>query len=84
MDGEPKNFEELLNFMPFGWEQKARELGALIRSREIKDARDLFPVHFLYLTGTPSFGKTATILQLEGNIHLNKNAVYERGTSGCA
>ncbi|MDR2618025.1 MAG: hypothetical protein LBC62_04060 [Treponema sp.] len=42
----------------------ARELGALMI--------------FLYLNSTPSFGKTAAVLQLEGNIHLNKNAVYER------
>jgi hypothetical protein len=64
--------------MPFGWEQKARELGALERSREIKDAKDLLLVNFLYLTSTPSFGKTAALLQLEGTIHLTKNAVYER------
>ncbi|MDR0760775.1 MAG: hypothetical protein LBF74_11830 [Treponema sp.] len=43
MDGELKNFEELLKLMPEGWEQKARELGALTRSREIKNAKDLFP-----------------------------------------
>jgi hypothetical protein len=78
MDGELKNFEELLGLMPFGWEQKAWELGALERSREIKDAKDLLLVNFLYLTSTPSFGKTAAILQLEGNIHLTKTAVYER------
>jgi hypothetical protein len=30
------------------------------------------------LTGTPAFGKTAALLQLEGNIHLTKNAVYKR------
>ncbi|MDR2662727.1 MAG: hypothetical protein LBC31_07000 [Treponema sp.] len=85
MDGELKNFEELLNLtylpyllMPSGWEQKARDLGALARSRKIRDAKDLLPVNFLYLTGTPSFGKTAAILRLEGSIHLNKNTVYER------
>jgi hypothetical protein len=78
MDGELKNFEELLGLMPVGWEQKASELGAWERSREIKDAKDLLLVNFLYLTSTPSFGKTAAILQLEGNIHLTKNAVYER------
>jgi hypothetical protein len=35
-------------------------------------------VNFLYLTSTPSYGKTAALLQVEGNIHLTKNAVYER------
>jgi hypothetical protein len=78
MDWELKSFEELRRLMPFGWEQKARELGALERSREIRDAKDLLPVNFLYLTGTPSFGKTAALLQLEGDMHLTKDAVYER------
>jgi hypothetical protein len=78
MDGELKSFEALLSLLPMGWEQKARELGALERSREVKDAKDLLLVNFLYLTSTPSFGKTAALLQLEGNIHLTKNAVYER------
>jgi hypothetical protein len=49
--------------MPLGWEQKARELGALERPREVKDAKDSLPVNFFYkLTGTPSLGKTAAIL----------------------
>jgi hypothetical protein len=78
MDGELKTFEELLKLMPSGWEQKARELGALKRSREVRDAKDLLLVNFLYLTGTPSFSKTAALLRLEGTIHLTKNAVYER------
>jgi hypothetical protein len=78
MEGDIKNFEDLLNLMPLGWEEKARELGALTRSREIKDTRDLLPMIFLYLTSTPTFGKTQAALQLEESIRLNKNAVYER------
>jgi hypothetical protein len=57
--------------MPEGW-----ELGAFTRSRNIKTANDLLPVVFKYLTNTPSFGKTAAILRLGEDIHLNKNAVY--------
>jgi hypothetical protein len=49
MYGELKTFEELLKLMPLGWEQKARELGALERSREVKDAKDLLLVNFLYI-----------------------------------
>jgi hypothetical protein len=79
MDGEQeKLFEELIKLMPEGWEQKARELGAFTRSRNIKDVKDLLLVVFMYLTNTPSFGKTAAILRLGEDIHLNKNAVYER------
>jgi hypothetical protein len=29
MEGEIKNFEDLLSLMPLVWEEKARELGAL-------------------------------------------------------
>jgi hypothetical protein len=41
MRGEKTSFEQLLSVMPSGWEEKAKELGALVRGREIKDARDL-------------------------------------------
>ncbi|MDR0629461.1 MAG: hypothetical protein LBG24_07495 [Treponema sp.] len=63
MDEELKTFEELLKLMPLGWEQKARELGALERSWEVKDAKDLLRVNFLYLTSTPSYGKTAALCE---------------------
>jgi hypothetical protein len=66
MDGELKTFAELLKLMPSGWEQEARELGALKRSREVRDAKDLLLVNFPCLTGTPSFSKTAALLRLEG------------------
>jgi hypothetical protein len=78
MDGELKTFEGLLKLMPSGWEQKARELGALKRSREIRDAKDLLLVNFPCLTGTPSFSRTAAVLRLEGTIHLTRNAACER------
>jgi hypothetical protein len=43
-------FEQLLSVMPGGWENKAKELGALARGREIKNAGDLPRLVFLYLT----------------------------------
>jgi hypothetical protein len=36
--------------MPEGWENKAKELGALVRGREIKNTLDLLRLVFLYLT----------------------------------
>jgi hypothetical protein len=78
MDGELRSFEALLGLLPMGWEQKARELGALERSRGGEGRERLIVVNFLYLTGTPSFGKTGALLRLEGNIRLTKKAVYER------
>jgi hypothetical protein len=38
MRGEKTSFEQLLPVMPSGWEEKAKELGALVRGREIKNA----------------------------------------------
>jgi hypothetical protein len=46
--------------------RKGMGIGRLERSREVKGAKDLLPVNFLYLTGAPPFGKTAALLQLEG------------------
>ena len=43
-------FEELLQFLPEGWEAKAKELGALQRAGEIKTAEELLRLILLYLT----------------------------------
>jgi hypothetical protein len=40
----------LLSVMPQGWEDKAKELGALVRGREIKSVLDLPRLVFLYLS----------------------------------
>jgi hypothetical protein len=78
MGGEEVDFNELVKLMPKGWEEKARELGAFARARNIKSVEDLLLVNFLYLTSAPSFGSTSAILKATEKIMLNKNAVYER------
>jgi hypothetical protein len=50
MDEGKTSFEQLVSVMPEGWEAKAKELGALARGREIKNALDLLRLVFLYLT----------------------------------
>jgi hypothetical protein len=50
MDEWKTGFEQLLSVMPEGWENKAKELGALARGRKIKNAVDLPRLVFLYLT----------------------------------
>jgi hypothetical protein len=50
--------------MPEGWKAKAKELGALARGREIKNALDLLRLVFLYLTEGKSFSGTAALLHL--------------------
>jgi hypothetical protein len=78
MRGEKTNFERLLSVMPEGWEDKAKELGALVRGREIKSALDLLRLVFLYLTEGKSFSGTAALLHLAGICSISKKAVFRR------
>ena len=66
MRGDESNFELLVSVMPYGWQDKAKELGALLRGREIKEAIDLLRLVFLYLTEGKSFSGTAALLELTG------------------
>jgi hypothetical protein len=43
-------FEDLATILPELWREKAKELGALPRAREIKTPEDLLKLIFLYLT----------------------------------
>jgi hypothetical protein len=70
--------EEIIKILPEYWKVKASELGALTRSRVIKNARDLLVLVLLYATSGKSIGGTSSILRISGKIKLNKNAVYER------
>ena len=78
MKGEETNFERLLSVMPKGWEEKAKELRALVRGREIKNAVDLLRLVFIYLTEGKSFSGTADLLQLGGVCSISKKAVFTR------
>jgi hypothetical protein len=72
------SFERLLSVMPEGWEDKAKELGALVRGREIKSALELLRLVFLYLTEGKSFSGTAALLELGGSCSISKKAVFTR------
>lgn len=78
MEKRENNFKRITSLMPCGWEEKARETGAITRSRKIKNAEELLRLNLLYLTSGGSFGKTAAMLKLTEELSLNKNAVYER------
>jgi hypothetical protein len=58
--------------------RKAKELGALVRGREIKNALDLLRLVFLYLTEGKSFSGTAALLHLAGTCSITKKAVFTR------
>jgi hypothetical protein len=64
-----------------GWEGKAKEFGALVRGRAIKNARDLLRLVFLYLAEGKFFSGTVALLKL-GGIRISKKAVFTR-FQGC-
>jgi len=78
MKEEQTSFEQLLSVMPEGWEDKAQQLGAFTRQREIKKAIDLLRLVFIYLTDGKSFSSTAALLQLAGMCSITKKAVFTR------
>jgi hypothetical protein len=78
MDEGKTSFERLLSVMPEGWEGKAKELGALVRGREIKNALELLRLVFFYLTEGKSFSGTAALLALAGSCSISKKAVFTR------
>lgn len=71
-------WEEITKHLPKGWEEKARETGALKRSRNIKSAEELFTVNMLYVANEPSLQLTSVLLKTTMGISLDKNAVYHR------
>ena len=75
--GEDK-LEELFQFLPEGWEAKAKELGALQRSREIKTAKELLRLILLYLTEGKSFRGTSALMRLQGEAEVSDVAVLKR------
>jgi hypothetical protein len=78
MDEGKTSFEQLLSVMPEGWEDKAKEVGALVRGREIKNALELLRLVFFYLTEGKSFSGTAALLELAGSCSISKKAVFTR------
>ncbi|MDR1278581.1 MAG: hypothetical protein LBK02_07510 [Treponema sp.] len=78
MDEGKTSFERLLSVMPEGWEAKAKELGALVRGRELKNAVELLRLVSLYLTEGKSFSGTAVLLALGGSCSISKKAVFTR------
>jgi hypothetical protein len=71
-------FEDMAAILPEHWREKAKELGALQRAREIKTPEDLLKLIFLYLTEGKSFGNTSALLHMSESYHLTKKAIYIR------
>jgi hypothetical protein len=70
--------KEIEKYLPEGWEEKAKETGALRRSRNIKTAEELLALNMLYITNDGSFQMTSAAMKLMKGIEVNKNAAYKR------
>lgn len=73
--------KDITQYLPAGWEEKARETGAFTRARNIKTAEDLLALNMLYITNEGSFQMASAMMKLTKGISVNKNAVYERITA---
>jgi len=78
MGREKDSFKQLLRLLPKGWEEKAKELGALQRAREIKTPEELLRLILLYLTEGQSMAGTSAISNLSGAATMSKVAVFKR------
>ena len=78
MGREKDRFKQLLKLLPEGWEEKAKELRALQRGREIKTPEDLLRMILLYLTEGKSLSGTSAITNLSGAATMSKVAVFKR------
>ena len=78
------NFEQLMRMLPEGWEEKAKELGALQRSREIKTADELLRLILLYLTEGKSFRGTSALMRLAGEAEISDVALLKRMRNSAA
>ena len=72
------DFEYLVRFLPEGWEQKAKELGALRRCRKVPDARVLLRVLLMHLAQGCSLRETAVRARQGGVADLSDVAIMDR------
>ena len=72
------DFEFLLTFLPPGWEDKARELGALRRCRKIPDAKVLLRVLLMHLAEGCSLRETAARAKHGGLVDVSDVAIMDR------
>ena len=72
------DFEHLLTFLPTGWEEQARALGALRRCRKVPDARVLLRVLLIHLAEGCSLRETAVRARQGGWLDISDVAIMDR------
>jgi len=75
---ELDDWEVLCSFLPEGWEQKARDFGALTRARGISGAGALLRILLIHIAMGCSLAETSVRAEQLGLGRLNPTAVYKR------
>lgn len=73
-----EDYRYLLQFLPEGWQQQAKHLGALRRCRGIPDAETLLQVLLVHLAEGISLRETATRFKTAQLVELSDVAIMER------
>jgi len=73
-----ENWKFLLQFLPQGWEQKARELGALTRQRKIMSAEILLRILLIHLADSCSMRETVVRAKESQLADISDVALFKR------
>jgi hypothetical protein len=73
-----KDFEYLMGFLPEGWREKAKELGALRRCRKVPNAERLLRTLLIHLAEGCSLRETAVRAREGGILDLSDVAIMDR------
>ena len=69
--GITEDWDVLLSFLPDGWEEKAKELGALRRCRKFADPGVLLRTLLIHLAEGCSLRETAAIAKASGLVSVS-------------
>lgn len=72
------DYEYLVSFLPEGWREKAKELGALRRCRKVPNADTLLRVLLLHLAEGCSLRETSVLARQGGLAELSDVAIMDR------
>ncbi len=75
---ELDDWEVVCSFLPAGWEQQARECGALTRARGVSGPGALLRILLIHIANGCSLAETSARAQQAGLGRLNQSAVYKR------
>jgi len=73
-----EDYEYLISFLPEGWREKAKELGALRRCRKVPDADVLLRVLLLHLGEGCSLRETSALARAGGLAEISDVAIMNR------